>query len=570
MAKETEKNVLHEDVLQKGLSAQQSIFLEVMNHIDNMVYVIDQKTHAIKFINNKLREKLGGYQDDQTCFGFLYQNEQSCERCPIISLQNAQGSASAEIYNPISKEWSVSSCAPIQWIDGSDAFLMTISDITKEKRQEILVEKMAYYDKLLSIPNRDMFAKMFDELFLDDGRKVGAILIMDINDFKFFNDTFGHKLGDMLLQKVVESLHKLPIRGEVFRVGSDEFAVLLPDYDRDAARAVADSIIDIFNRPFSINGIDYTCFISIGMVLYPDHVLGKEDLMIALDYTMVEAKKRQLNQLLVFDNDIKEKLKRKGRIIDALKSAVKHKRFEVYYQPILSVSNSQFTKAEALLRLYDKELGNIPPDEFIPVAEETGNIMEMGLMVIEQACQTIVELLEENIKIDSVEVNISVVQFMNENFVTSVKEVLSRYNIPLNYLGFEITESVLISSFDLVKSIMTQFNGIGIHFSLDDFGTGYSSISYLTKLPLSVIKLDRAFIKNIADSRDNQIIVKSIVEMTRKLGFEVVAEGVEDLDQLEFLKTYRCNYIQGYLYSKPMPRKDFLRFMQEQHNRRHI
>lgn len=546
--------------LENNPALDDKLISDIVNNLDSMIYIIEKDTYRLKFCNDTVKQKLPDIKMGDKCHKAFYNSDSPCRLCPIRKLKTKAKRASSEIYNPYLELWNISHCASTQWTDGTEVYLMTAVDNTQAKQREQLVEKMTYYDKLLSIPNRDMLIKIFDRAISSRESFSGSIILVGISDFKFFNDTFGHEFGDKLLKRVLESIHRLPLRGEVFRVGSYEFAVMLPGYDLDNTRELAEKIIERFSRPVTIEGVEYSCIINVGMIMYPEHICDTEGLLVALDYTLLGASGKDTGPI-IFDNSAKNRLSRKARIVEALKNAVKNDGFEVYYQPIFNVKEGKFTKAEALLRLNDPDLGAISPTEFIPIAEETGLILDMGIMVIEKACETIRDMLAMGVRIDSIDVNVSVVQFIHENFVSSVREILHKYRIPLNFLGFEITESVLISSFDTVKEIMSQFNDIGINFSLDDFGTGYSSICYLIKLPLSLIKLDREFIKNITTCVDNRIIVESIVEMTRKLGFQVVAEGVEEEPQLEMLKGLNCNYIQGFLYSKPLPKNDFIRYM---------
>lgn len=419
--------------------------------------------------------------------------------------------------------------------------------------------KLAFKDVNLNVYNRRKFIKDISEAI--ERKDEGIIISLDIDDFKCFNDTFGIKQGDILLENMVIFLKRIVLSNEVYRLGGDEFAIILRGYSREDAVKVVDRIFNRMNHNWIINDVNYICSVSIAMVSYGINTINVDETISNLAYTLSEVKTKGKNKFIIFGDELKGKIRYKNNIVEILKTAIEKEKYMVYYQPIYNLEEKKFTKVECLIRLYDKDMGFISPMEFIPIAEETGYINEIGLFVLDNVCKKIRDFSKEHTSIKCFNVNISAAQIIQENFVYNVREIIETYNIKPEMLEFEITESILINSFDTVKSIMNELSNIGIKFAIDDFGTGYSSLNYLLQLPISTLKIDRSFILQGEKNDNSRIMLKNIINMGKELDMQIIAEGVETEEQLKILQILQCNNIQGYYFSKPLSTEDINEYL---------
>lgn len=412
-----------------------------------------------------------------------------------------------------------------------------------------LQNRKATRDNLTGLFNRLEFTNAVD--LLSKKHAEGAILAVAIDDFKMFNQTFGQKNGDLLLQTISEYLVTISPNKTCYRYGGDIFTIILKNHKEQESLKLASEIMNRFAETFHIANIGYSISVSIGIVEYP-HSSNEENYstITALDFSIYQAKKRGKGQIAFFNEELLQQLKRKYEIMEAITYAVKHHSFEVFIQPIYHLKEKKYLFAEALLRLNDKKLGWISPTEFISIAEETGEIVDITYFVLEKVCTFIEEhwqVLEEQ---SSVSVNFSIIQFMQNDMVERVKTIIQRHHIAPSLIKIEITESLTVDSFDDIKNAMHELNVFGIQFALDDYGQGYSNISYLLNLPFSVVKLDKSIIDNITE---NQNFISALILMFKSLNKKLIAEGVETKEQADILEKLSCDAIQGYYYAKPMP-----------------
>jgi diguanylate cyclase (GGDEF)-like protein/PAS domain S-box-containing protein len=433
--------------------------------------------------------------------------------------------------------------------------LGSITDISYRKFSEEKIKFMAYYDSLTKLPNRIFFIDKLNELLqsINDNNSGGAVLFIDLDNFKMINDTMGHNYGDKLLINLAKKFESwINTEDIICRLGGDEFILLLPNVDEAEAVSYAKSFLMLFDQPCKIDGKQIYATVSIGIALYPKDGMDTDTILKNADAAMYKAKELGKNRFELFNQDIYLKLKRKTHIERILRNAIENDELIINYQPQYDAQNNHIFGFEALIRLNSKELGLISPLEFIPIAEEYGHITKIGQWVIKESCKQAVRWIEKGYKFKRVSVNISSVDLQQPNFHEYIEEIINDIGVDPKILELEITESVLMQSLDSSVSTLKQLMNMGISIALDDFGTGYSSLSYLRKIPINTLKIDKSFIDNITSSQKEESIINNIIEMAHSLGLIVVAEGVETKEQLLVLKEKKCDYIQGYYFSKPL------------------
>jgi diguanylate cyclase (GGDEF)-like protein len=382
-----------------------------------------------------------------------------------------------------------------------------------------------------------------------------AVMFVDLGRFKFINDTLGHQTGDYLLQQVVQRL-KNCIKGEdlIARWGSDEFTLLLPKIsDLEAIKAIAQKILDTLKYPFQINNRLIHIIGNVGVAVYPEHGQDAETLLKNADAALSQAQKYSHHNYQYYNPTLNSQAYELLTLENLLHSALKNEELLLYYQPIVNLNTGKIAKMEALLRWQNPQLGLVPPYVFIPLAEENGLIISIGEWVIKTACSQ--NKIWQNMGLPpiKVSVNLSVRQFQQKNLTSTIVKILEQTKLAPDYLELEITESITMKDTESAKSILTELNHLGIALSMDDFGTGYSSLGYLKQFPFNTLKIDRSFIKDLHSSSQDIAIVSAIITLGQGLNLNVVAEGVETEELKYLLKTLGCEYIQGYLFSKPLP-----------------
>ena len=444
-------------------------------------------------------------------------------------------------------------------------FVGTINDITLSNAAKEKIKNLAYYDQLTLLPNRRL---LMDRLTLAKASSKrngneGAILFLDLDYFKKLNDTFGHDMGDLLLQEVAKRLSTCVRENEtVARLGGDEFVVMLEGLDPQPvaaaaqAEVVARKIIVALGRPYQLDTHEYHITPSIGITLFNQHSSGMDALIGEADIAMYQAKKEGRNTLRFFSQNMQDAINIRAVLENDLRKALDGGEFQLYYQ--IKVDNqNRPSGAEALIRWIHPERGFLLPSQFIHLAEEVNLVETIGEWVLETACAQL-KLWQDNALTRELvlSVNVSTKQFRNTNFTSQVKDIANRHAINPKLLILEVTESVLLEDVDAAIDCVTVLKEIGVQFALDDFGTGYSSLQYLNQLPLCQLKIDQSFVSNIMTGR-NITIINTIIDMSKNLGISVIAEGVETNEQRQILQNSGCLHYQGYLFSKPIPVDQF-------------
>ena len=454
--------------------------------------------------------------------------------------------------------------------EGFSSIPVNIIDITKRKRDEIRIWQQANFDYLTGLANRNLFSERLSDAIVasESSKSRLALLFIDLDRFKYVNDALGHSVGDYLLQEASERIVKYVRSSDtVARLGGDEFAVLLPENnDNNEIKGIVVNILNSLSLPYFLKGNDAFISASIGVTVFPDDGRTAETLLRKADSAMYLAKEKGRNNFQFFTQEIDVGAQRKRELEKALRKAMENNEFSLHYQPIIDVERGEVASAEALIRWRHPKKGFVSPDEFIPLAEEIGLILPIGEWVLRQACQDAASWREIVDSPPRIAVNLSSVQFQREDIPVLVKRILEETRLPAGLLTLEITEGLLLSDDDLTLDQLNDIRGAGVELSIDDFGTGYSSLSYLSKFPVTTLKIDRSFIMNLPENIEEAGLVKAILLMAQSLNLKVVAEGVETEEQSSFLRERNCQYIQGYLYSKPLPEPEFLVFLKENRN----
>lgn len=462
--------------------------------------------------------------------------------------------------------------SPIRNTNGEVTHYIAIKeDITEKKSNEERIKYLAHFDSLTGLPNR---AQLNDHLKYVLGlakRNNGrfAVIFLDLDRFKQINDSLGHDIGDGLLIELSRRLQgTLRDVDMVSRLGGDEFIILLPDTDIHGAEHVAQKLLEIATQPFVIQSHELIVTASIGIALYPEDGLDMETLFKNADTAMYRAKHEGRNNYCFFTEGMQILSERNLQLVHSLRSAIERHELQVYYQLQVSQDTGNIVGAEALLRWFHPEMGSISPVEFIPIAEESGLILPIGEWVLRSVVRQAKKWMDSGMTPMIFAVNLSAVQFRYVGFSELVTTILNEEGLPPEYLELELTESAAMHDPQTAVRIIDDLNERGIRISIDDFGTGYSSLSYLKKFNVSKLKIDQSFVRDLHTDLDDKAIVHSIITMAHSLGMMTIAEGVETVEQLDYLKEKGCDEIQGYYISKPLPVDEFEKFVQEMNQKR--
>lgn len=430
-----------------------------------------------------------------------------------------------------------------------------VHNITKEKEAHLKLEYISYYDELTGLNNRKQFKniieKELEKHIVSESR--GALIIIDIDNFKFINDSYGHKCGDILLEKFSEDLKKIFNDDQLLcRFGGDEFLIFISSISYlNEINTTVRKIMDILKNPYDINGHKIYSSTSIGVSVFPDDGEDFEVLLKNADAAMYIAKSNGKNQWQMFNNNISREINRIYSIQRGLRTALDNDEMFVVFQPKVRLTDDEVNGFEALLRWKSNEIGFVSPGEFIPVAENTRLIIPIGKFVLREVFAKVKYLLSEGYDNFKIAVNLSEIQLRDGNLLEYFNSLTEEFNVSPKYIEVEITESMIMKSVDKNIECLLQIKELGASIALDDFGTGYSSLNHLTKLPIDVLKIDRSFVIDMAENDKSRYIVENIIQLSHKLGMTVVAEGVEEKEQVDYLRSIECDTVQGFYYSKP-------------------
>ncbi len=434
-------------------------------------------------------------------------------------------------------------------------------DITERKQVEDRIKYLAYHDILTGLPNRALLEERLTRALIRArrGKRSLAVMLINLDRFKFVNDAVGHAMGDQLLQKVAERLAGLVRQGDtIARVGSDEFGLLMPQISEpeDAPRA-AERILEGLRRPWGLAAHEFHVTGGIGIAMYPSDGEDAETLLRNADTAMYRAKEQGGDSFQVFAPSMNAHLLARVGLESDLRRALEREEFVLHYQPQVNIHTHQIVGVEALVRWQHPDRGLVPPDEFIPLAEETGLIVPLGEWVLRTACAQNRAWQGQGLPSVRVAVNLSARQFHQLNLAEMVAAVLKEMDLEPQWLELEITESTAMRDVDFTIKMLNTFREMGVHVSIDDFGTGYSSLSYLRRFPIDAVKIDRSFVRDVTVDPDDAAIVSAVIGLAHSMNLRAIAEGVETEQQLAFLREQQCHEAQGYLFSRPVPAEAF-------------
>ena len=548
---------------------------DLLNAFPNPVWLADREGHC-RFVNQAWEDYTGRHVDQESGVRWL----ESVHPDDRPTLERAWAEAlglrrSFERQYRLKRAdgeygWIHHSAVPFNDEDGRLAgYLGTCHDITRERESEARIHFLAHHDTLTGLPNRALLLDRLEFILAGAGRrnKHVGVLFIDLDNFKTINDSLGHAAGDRLLQVVADRIKASLRRGDsVSRLGGDEFLVVLPDLESEAAAGpVAEKLIASISQPMTLEEQLVSTSPSIGISMFPRDGHNADTLIKNADVAMYLAKERGRSNHQFFDQKLAHAAFRALALETRLRQAIRDDAFVLHYQPQQRVDTGAVIGFEALIRWPQADGTWIEPNEFIPVAEQRALMMPIGAWVIRQACRQNKAWQDRGLPRVPVAVNLSIVQFRQKHFVDEVKNALAESRLEPQYLAFELTEGMLIGDTAELAKTLQALKALGVQLAIDDFGTGYSSLMNLKRFPIDKLKIDRTFVRDVPADPDDVAIVSAIIDLARNMGITSIAEGVDRVDQLEFLRQRGCEEMQGYLMSKPLPADKFEAWLARPH-----
>ena len=476
---------------------------------------------------------------------------------------NREGSWQGEIWNRRKNGDFYLECLSINAITDqfgrASHFIGIFSDITRRRHDEQQIEIMAHYDALTDLPNRVLFNERLKHSIVRATRHKQwiSVLFLDLDRFKNLNDTLGHFIGDLLLQGVAKRLKACVRESDtVSRFGGDEFMIVLSDFEDEQTvtlhtAEIAKKILSELTKAFDLSGNKFMTTTSIGVAFFPKDGHSVAELMKNADTAMYHAKGQGRNNYQCYSDNMREQALTRSTLENDLRSALENQELVLHYQPVVNLQTAEIVGFEALIRWRHPKRGLIPPDQFIPIAEETGLITDIGEWVLHSACRQLKIWHGAGKSTLKMSVNLSARQFMQHNLVEIIKHVLELNALEPHYLELEITETVIMKNMNQTTKMLKSLQHLGVSISLDDFGTGYSSLTYLKLFPVNILKIDRSFIRDILEANDDKVIVNSIIAIAQHMRLNIITEGIERPEQAHYLKKQGCQFGQGYLFAMP-------------------
>lgn len=573
--------MLHEkaDARQKLYDEKQQLFVTLQS-IADAVIVVDKNRKIVLF--NPVAEKITGTSEKNATgkklpevLKFIDEHTGKVKACPIPLLAEESSShqhSRGELLTAKSGErYNVQiSVSPIMNYDGmAHGSIIVLRDETEEKIKSRKIQELAFYDPLTALPNRILFLDRLKYAMLKARRNttVVAVLLIDLDNFKELNDTRGHKAGDDFLRRVAGSLKGVIRESDTLaRLGGDEFTLFLPAFENvyTASVVAADTGKKITNCISSLPDLDkiqLEITASVGIAIYPQDGSTLDELIMHADTAMYQAKSQGKNRVNFYSQALHDLKQKRAQMIREIDEALREHDFCLFYQPIASLENGRIITCEALVRWQHKENGLVPPGEFIPLAEETGQINQIGLWVLDTAVSQLKSWHDDGHTDLQISINLSVAQLKQPSFCATLFSTVGKYKVRPEMISLEITETVMLTDAQKVTNALNEIKRMGFKISLDDFGTGYSSMKYVKYFPVDTLKIDRSFVTGMLNSDEDKAIVTATLALTSSLGIITVAEGVETVDQKTFLQENGCDLMQGYLLAKPLPPDEFLELL---------
>lgn len=545
------QSILTKRIQKNSLASSFASLQTILDNVGSAIYVKDMDTNQLLFANKVLRREF----------------ERELKQGTLEEVLNRADSLGREGYFEINhadrNRWYDLLVNKITWVDGREVSLCALFDITDKKNYQRKIEQQAYTDFLTGLYNRmccerDLACEI--DKAKDTGQS-GALLYIDLDDFKHINDGLGHQYGDVLLKAISSNLKRIRgIKDSCYRMGGDEFVIIMPVAAYPERDRILDEIKEIFAKPWFLKDADYYCTMSMGIVTFPAQGDSVQDLIKKADIAMYEAKKSGKNRISNYSHGLSsisnKRLDLEKNMRDASVNGCQE--FEVYYQPIIDITKGcNCTGAEALVRWNSATLGFIPPSDFIPLAEYLGLINPIGNHVMQEACRACKKWNDLGKKDFKVNVNLSVVQLLQNDIVDIVSRTIRETGINPQNLTLEVTESLAINDMERMKGILSRIRALGVRIALDDFGTGYSSLNHIREIPLDVIKVDQNFVRDLADDDYSKSFIRMVGELADAIHVNVCVEGIETKRQFDVLGDMRVQLIQGYYFDKPIKREEF-------------
>jgi diguanylate cyclase (GGDEF)-like protein/PAS domain S-box-containing protein len=552
--------------MHERLPLKREDLMRIINHLDVAVWIINIQNNKAFFSNGFL--KVFGRSPEEFYNDFdLWEKTIHPDDISVVQKRKSEkqkGEKTKDEYRILTPtgevRWIQDRGIPFQDEEGNwTIYIGIIIDITDRKKTEAQIIHSANHDDLTGLPNRKCFGEHLNKAIKNAhlNNTQLAILFIDLDQFKMVNDTLGHNKGDQMIKQVGNRISScVRSQDHVARQGGDEFIILIQHVKANDVDLIAERILRSLDLPFILEGNEIFITASIGISVYPQHGKDAETLIKNADAAMYEVKDNGKNDYSYYSLDIENANNRKLAITNGLHKALENGEFQLYYQPKIDISTESVKGVEALLRWNHPILGFISPMEFIPVAEDTGLIIPIGEWVLHEACRQFKEWESHGIAPKSMCINMSPKQLMDKQLISTITAILNEYNFNPEHLDLEITETVGMHNFEDAIAKLNQLKEIGIKLALDDFGTGYSSLSYLRQFPIDFLKIDRSFINEVLINCQTASIVKSIISIAHTLNLQVIAEGVETEEQLEYLREQKCDYAQGYYISPPVPNNE--------------
>ncbi|MEG0813947.1 MAG: GGDEF domain-containing phosphodiesterase [Clostridium sp.] len=539
---------------------------EVMDHLDSYIYVIQPDTFEVLFMNDKIRNLMNAIPSNTPCYAFFRGNREPCEDCPMRKLnESATSKATCEIYNDKLNIWLETTISTLHWIDGTKAYLLNCDDITEQKEEQLQhikqLESIAYVDEMTGGRTYYKFKEDAQHILEEQKDTAHFIIKLDIDNFKLINQIYGYETGDEILRCMAAALAQVTRdRHEIFaRVRSDEFIALFTLREDDDPQKIFEGFLHHFHEVVG-EGFSFKCNFPNGRYIVHPEDAEKQDILDMFEKVNIAHKVAKLDKTLdfvVYDEKMRRDALRQKEIENKMESGLMNHEFQVYLQPKYLLDDGAIGGAEALARWNNENEDLFMPSAFIAAFEKNGFITKLDKYMLDQVCGIIKDWIAEGIEPVTVSVNFSRLHLSNLNFVQELCEIVDRYGIDHKYIEIEITETVIYDNIDKLEGVLSALHAAGFTMSMDDFGSGCSSLGMLQNLPVDIIKMDHSFFAGQQDIRRSNIVVASVVHMSGELGIRVVAEGVEERNQIDFLRAIHCDMAQGYYFARPMPEESF-------------
>lgn len=552
-SKQVIQSILTKRITKNSLTSSYASLEAILENVGCAIYVVDPVTKQTLYTNQQFHEMFPKPNDVEEFQNLLREEYTGME-----------SGKSNEVYSDLEKCYYDIFYTKIHWVNGREVLLCTIYNVTDKKLYQQKIERQANNDFLTGLYNRMRCEQDLEEYIrkTKEAGGQGALLYIDLDDFKHINDGLGHQYGDVLLKAISHSLQRITgIETTCYRMGGDEFIIIVSHYYYNMLAQILDEIRNIFTKPWFLKGADYYCTMSMGVVCFPKDGENVQDLIKKADIALYEAKEAGKNRIEFYDETVEVTSIKRLELEKNMHAATidSCKEFEVYYQPIIDITGSKAhcVGAEALIRWNSETMGFVSPSEFIPLAEYLGLINPIGNFILEEACRRCKYWNDMGHPEYRINVNLSVVQLLQNDMVDHIRKVIKDTKIKPTNLTLEVTESLAINDMARMKRVLAQIKQLGVWVALDDFGTGYSSLNHIRELPIDIIKIDRCFVIDIGKDDYSEVFVKMVSELADTIGVKMCVEGVEKDEQLNKLKQMKVQYIQGFYYDRPMRASDF-------------